>query len=96
MADNKKYYYMRLKENYFDSSEISLLESMPGGYLYSNILLKLYLRSLRGEGRLAIRRWLDRYKAVVHVQKKNSFLFTIASVMDMKKSCPVTGTCCSK
>lgn len=54
MADNKKYYYMRLKENYFDSSEISLLESMPNGYLYSNILLKLYLRSLRGEGRLAI------------------------------------------
>ena len=54
MADNKKYYYMRLKENFFDSSEISLLESMPDGYLYSNILLKLYLRSLRGEGRLAI------------------------------------------
>jgi predicted phage replisome organizer len=54
MADNKKYYYMRLKENFFDSSEISLLESMPDGYLYSNILLKLYLRSLRGEGRLAV------------------------------------------
>ena len=54
MADNKKYYYMRLKENFFDSSEISLLESMPDGYLYSNIPLKLYLRSLRGEGRLAI------------------------------------------
>lgn len=54
MADNKKYYYMRLKENFFDSSEISLLESMPDGYLYSNILLKLYLRSLRGKGRLAI------------------------------------------
>ena len=41
MADNKKYNYMRLKENFFDSSEISLLESMPDGYLYSNILLKL-------------------------------------------------------
>ena len=54
MADNKKYYYMRLKENFFDSSEIILLESMPDGYLYSNILLKLYLRSLRGKGRLAI------------------------------------------
>ena len=54
MADNKKYYYMRLKENFFDSSEIILLESMPDGYLYSNILQKLYLRSLRGKGRLAI------------------------------------------
>ena len=54
MADNKKYYYMRLKENFFDSSEIILLESLPDGYLYSNILLKLYLRSLPGKGRLAI------------------------------------------
>ena len=52
MADNKKYYYMRLRENFFDSPEIALLESMQDGYLYSNILLKLYLRSLRDEGRL--------------------------------------------
>ena len=54
MADNKKYYYMRLKENFFDSNEVSVLEAMPDGYLYSNILLKLYLRSLRDEGRLAV------------------------------------------
>lgn len=54
MADNKKYYYMRLKEHFFESGEISVLEAMPNGYLYSNILLKLYLRSLRDEGRLAI------------------------------------------
>lgn len=52
MADNKKYYYMRLKDNFFDSEEIVLLESMPDGYLYSNILLKLYLLSLKDEGRL--------------------------------------------
>lgn len=29
-----------------------LLESMPDGYIYSNILLKLYLRSLKHEGKL--------------------------------------------
>lgn len=29
-----------------------VLESMPDGYLYSNILLKLYLRSLKFKGRL--------------------------------------------
>lgn len=50
MADNKKYYYMKLKENFFDSEEMILLESMPDGYLYSNILLKLYLRSLKDGG----------------------------------------------
>ena len=52
MADNKKYYYMRLKENFFDSNELTVLESMQDGYLYSNILLKLYLRSLKDNGKL--------------------------------------------
>ena len=52
MADDKKYFYMRLKDNFFDTEEITLLESLPDGYLYSNILLKLYLRSLKYEGRL--------------------------------------------
>lgn len=54
MADDKKYYYMRLKENFFDSDNMILLESMPDGYLYSNILLKLYLRSLKEDGRLML------------------------------------------
>lgn len=52
MSDNKKYYYLKLKENFFDSDEMIILESMPDGVVYSNILLKLYLRSLKSEGRL--------------------------------------------
>ena len=47
MADNRKYYYLKLKESYFDDDAIVLLESMPDGILYSNILLKLYLKSLK-------------------------------------------------
>ena len=43
---------MRLKENFFDTESMVVLESMPDGRLYSNILLKLYLRSLKNEGRL--------------------------------------------
>ena len=52
MADNKKYYYLKLKENFFEEDASILLESMPDGYLYSNILLKLYLRSLKNGGKL--------------------------------------------
>ncbi|HFQ4898057.1 TPA: phage replisome organizer N-terminal domain-containing protein, partial [Streptococcus agalactiae] len=52
MADNKKYYYLKLKENFFESDEAIILESMPDGYIYSNILLKLYLRSLKNDGLL--------------------------------------------
>lgn len=55
MADNKKYYYMRLKEDFFNSPEMKAMESMRDGYKYSNILLKLYLLSLRDEGRLTFR-----------------------------------------
>ena len=70
MSDNRKYYYLKLKENYFDDDSIVLLESMQDGVLYSNILLKLYLKSLKHGGRLQldedIRRWAgeDARKAV--------------------------------
>ena len=54
MADSKKYYYMRLKENFFDTNEMKVLESMQDGYKYSNILLKLYLLSLQSDGKLML------------------------------------------
>ena len=54
MSDNKKYYYLRLKDNFFDGDELKILESMKDGYLYSNILLKLYLRSLKNDGKLVV------------------------------------------
>ena len=52
MSDNQKYYYLKLVDNFFDRDEMIMLESMPDGYLYSNILLKLYLRSLKNTGKL--------------------------------------------
>ena len=52
MADNKKYYYLKVKDNFYDSEEMILLQNMPDGYLYSDILMKLYLRSLKNGGKL--------------------------------------------
>ena len=54
MSDNRKYYYLKPKENYFDDDSIVLLESMQDCVLYSNILLKLYLKSLKHGGRLQL------------------------------------------
>lgn len=54
MADNRKYYYLKLKENYFDEDAVVLLESMQDGIVYSNILLKLYLKSLKNGGKLQL------------------------------------------
>ena len=33
MSDNRKYYYLKLKENYFDDDSIVLLESMQDGVI---------------------------------------------------------------
>lgn len=52
MSDNKKYYYLKLKDNFYDSEEMIILQNMPDGYLYSDILMKLYLRSLKNDGKL--------------------------------------------
>ena len=54
MPDDKKYYYLKLKDNFFEREEIMVIESMPNGYKYSNILLKMYLKSLKREGKLMV------------------------------------------
>ena len=45
MSENRKYYYMKLKENFFTDAKMVILESMQDGLLYSNLLLKMYLMS---------------------------------------------------
>lgn len=57
MAD-KGYYYLKLKENFFDGDEMKILESMENGYLYSNILLKLYLKAIKNEGKLVFNEYI--------------------------------------
>jgi phage replisome organizer, putative, N-terminal region len=54
MSDTKKYYYLKLIEGFFDTDEMKVIESMPNGYKYSNILLKMYLKSLKREGKLMV------------------------------------------
>ena len=54
MSDRRNYYYLKLRDNFFDSDSMILMENMKDGYLYSNILLKLYLKSLKDGGRLML------------------------------------------
>ena len=54
VSENKKYYFLKLKEGYFKEETIVLLESMKDGILYSNILLKLYCMSLKNNGKLQL------------------------------------------
>ena len=50
--DTQKYYYLKLKDNYFEQDNIKVLESLPNGYLYSLIILKLYLKACKYNGHL--------------------------------------------
>lgn len=52
MAENKKYYYLKLKDTFFDSEEMKILESMDNGILYQNLYLKICLISLKSNGAL--------------------------------------------
>lgn len=56
--ENKIYYYLKLKEDFYDSEDIKILESMTNGYLYSNILMKLYLKSLKNGGKLIFKDYI--------------------------------------
>ncbi len=56
MADNKKYYYLKLADNFFDRQEIVFIEDMKDGDKYIVVLLKLYLLSLKDNGRLSFKK----------------------------------------
>ena len=50
----KKYYWLRLKNDFFDRKDIKIIENMENGKDYIIFLLKLKLRSLEGEGYLRV------------------------------------------
>lgn len=52
MSDCKKYYYLKIKEDFFESEDIKILQNLDEGYLFSDILMKLYLKSLKNNGKL--------------------------------------------
>ncbi len=52
MADNKKYYWLKLKRDFFKRHDIRIVESMPNGKDYILFYLKLLLESIDHEGTL--------------------------------------------
>jgi predicted phage replisome organizer len=50
MSKAKRYYWLKLKDNFFDEEDIKLVESMPNGKDYIIFFLKLQLKSIKTEG----------------------------------------------
>jgi len=55
MSKNKKFFWLKLKEDFFESDEIKILESLPNGMAYSNFYLKLLCKSIKNNGVLRLR-----------------------------------------
>jgi len=49
---NKRYYWLKLKDDFFNQKEIKRLRRMAGGDTYTIIYLKMLLLSLKNEGKL--------------------------------------------
>ena len=52
MADSKKYYWLKLKRDFFKRHDIRIIEEMPNGKDYILFYLKLLLESIDHEGML--------------------------------------------
>ena len=50
MSNNKKYFWLKLKDNFFNQKEIKKLRRIAGGDTYTIIYLKLQLLSIKKEG----------------------------------------------
>lgn len=50
MSDNKRYYWLKLKNDFFDSRKMKKLRKVAGGDTYTIIYLKLQLLSIDNEG----------------------------------------------
>lgn len=55
---DKKYYWLRLKEDFFQQHKIKVLKSMPNGRLYALIYLELLTESVSHEGQLRFSKML--------------------------------------
>lgn len=52
MSDNKRFYWLKLQEDFFEDETIRYIEEQENGIKYSNFYLKLCLKSLRTNGKL--------------------------------------------
>lgn len=87
MADNKKYYWLKLKENFFEEDTIAWIEEQPNGILYSNFYLKLCLKALNTNGLLIrnVGQMLVPYDAKTLSKITNTDIDTVRVAMELFK-----------
>nr|WP_216682577.1 phage replisome organizer N-terminal domain-containing protein [Enterococcus innesii] len=81
----KRYFWLRLKEDFFEEDTIEWLEEQPNGKEYCLIYLKLCLKSLKTEGLLVrnVGTTMIPYDAEALAKTTNSSVDTIKVAMDL-------------
>jgi predicted phage replisome organizer len=83
-ADNqtKRFYWLKLKDNFFDREEIQLIESLPNGKEYVLILLKFMMKAINSEGRLVVKDVIP-YNPQMLATVTHSNVDTVRSAIDI-------------
>lgn len=82
MAENKKYYWLKLKRDFFKRHDIRIIESMPNGKDYILFYLKLLLESIDHEGHLRFSDSIPYNEQMLSVIT-NTNIDTVRSAMDI-------------
>ena len=61
----KRYYWLKLQDNFFERDEIKIIEAMPNGKDYILFYLKIMLKSINENGRLVFK------KTIPYCQARN-------------------------
>ena len=84
MAEPKRYYWLKLKDDFFTSKEIKQLRKLAGGDTFTIIYLKMLLRSISEDGKLYFEGIEDNFAAEVALdidEEVENVKLTIAFLM---------------
>ncbi|MBO5348965.1 MAG: phage replisome organizer N-terminal domain-containing protein [Clostridia bacterium] len=87
MSDNKKFYWLKLKEDFFDEKQIKYLRKLPDGDKLVIAYLKMQLKSLRTEGLLKYDKILpssEEELAMILDEDENIIKFLISALLQVK------------
>ena len=82
MAESKKYYWLKLKRDFFKRHDIRIVESMPNGKDYILFYLKLLLESIDHEGTLRFSETIPYNEQMLSVVT-NTNIDTVKSAMKL-------------
>jgi predicted phage replisome organizer len=87
MSDSKKYYWLKLKENFFEETYVKALRRLPDGDKLAIVYLKLQLKNLKNEGILKYKHIMPNHISEISLdldEDENIVKLAITALINMK------------